>query len=137
MKILNLTQHTATPEQLADGVMDLPAEAREALQVLLTFDRPVLCDEVAARAADIAELAAQFVPLAAGEFGHHFFAGQAMIGGAPYLMAPLERALRDHGIEPLYAFSARESAEQQQPDGSVRKINVFRHAGFVRACEAR
>ena len=25
------------------------------------------------------------------------------------------------------------SAEQTQPDGSVRKVNVFRHAGFVDA----
>jgi hypothetical protein len=57
-----------------------------------------------------------------------------MIGGAPYLMAPLEVALRAHGITPLYAFSVRESVEQTQPDGSVRKIAVFRHGGFV-GCE--
>jgi len=42
-------------------------------------------------------------------------------------------ALRDQGIEPVYAFSVRESIEQTQPDGSVRKVNVFRHAGFVDA----
>jgi hypothetical protein len=59
----------------------------------------------------------------------------AMIGGAPYLMAPLESALRAHGITPVYAFSVRESVDQVQPDGSVRKVAVFRHAGFVN-CEA-
>ena len=34
-------------------------------------------------------------------------------------------------IIPLYAFSRRESVEEWQPDGSVRKINIFRHDGFV------
>ncbi len=36
--ILNLTQHTATPEQLAQGVVDLPAELRAELSRLLTVD---------------------------------------------------------------------------------------------------
>jgi hypothetical protein len=56
-----------------------------------------------------------------------------MIGGAPYLMAPLERSLRSVGVYPVYAFSVRESVEQTAPDGTVRKTNVFRHAGFVPA----
>lgn len=55
----------------------------------------------------------------------------AMVGGAPYFMAPLERLLLAGGIKPLYAFSRRESVEQTQPDGSVRKVAVFRHVGWV------
>ena len=51
------------------------------------------------------------------------------------MMAPLEDALRRVGIVPLYAFSIRESLDQIQPDGSVRKTAVFRHQGFV-GCEA-
>ena len=43
----------------------------------------------------------------------------------------LEAALRQQGFTPLYAFSVRESADQTQPDGSVRKVAVFRHVGFV------
>ena len=35
------------------------------------------------------------------------------------------------GVPAVYAFSVRESVEQPQPDGSVRKVNVFRHVGFV------
>lgn len=58
---------------------------------------------------------------------HH----QAMIGGATYLMEALAKALRDCGIRPLYAFSTRVSVEQAMPDGSVRKVNEFRHLGFV------
>ena len=59
----------------------------------------------------------------------------AMIGGAPWMMAKLERALLEIGVPSVYAFSVRESAEQTQPDGSVRKVNVFRHAGFVDAAD--
>jgi hypothetical protein len=54
-----------------------------------------------------------------------------MIGGAPYLMGALEKALRECGFTPVYAFSKRESIDQPQPDGSVRKVAVFRHLGFV------
>ena len=56
-----------------------------------------------------------------------------MIGGAPYLMAPLEKELRGWGLVPVYAFSVRESTEVVQDDGSVRKVNTFRHAGWVEA----
>ncbi len=36
--IINLTQHAATAEQVAVGVVDLPAEQREALIDALTFE---------------------------------------------------------------------------------------------------
>ena len=54
-----------------------------------------------------------------------------MIGGAPFLMSPLESALLNNGIEPVYAFSTRESVEKKLPDGSVQKTNIFKHKGFV------
>ena len=54
-----------------------------------------------------------------------------MIGGAPFFMESLATALRREGYCPVYAFSRRESVEQVQADGSVRKVAVFRHLGFV------
>ncbi len=39
------------------------------------------------------------------------------------------------GITPLYAFTRRESVEEVLPDGSTRKTAVFRHAGFIPACQ--
>jgi hypothetical protein len=54
-----------------------------------------------------------------------------MIGGAPYLMAPLERALRRKRITPLYAFSERRSTEEKGNDGEIIKRTVFKHIGFV------
>lgn len=125
MKILNLTQHPATAEQAETGVIDLPPTERQELLALLTFEELPDALAVRQRAWAIETLAAT----AAMQLG----ATAAMIGGAPFLMAPLEAALRQCGIEPLYAFSRRESVEEAQPDGSVRKTNVFRHAGFVPA----
>ena len=125
MKIINLTQHPATAEQAEAGVIDLPPQERQELQRLLTFEELPSALQVRQRAWGIEALAAR----AAESCG----ATAAMIGGAPFLMAPLEAALRRTGIAPVYAFSRRESVEEVQPDGSVRKINTFRHAGFVAA----
>jgi hypothetical protein len=118
-KILNLTQHYATPDQIAEGVVDLVGPAREALIDMLTFDEPPTPMGVARRAKRIAELATK-----AG-------AERVMIGGAPYLMASLEKALFAAGIEPFYAFTRREVVETVQADGIVRKVVEFRHAGWV------
>lgn len=129
--ILNLTQHLGTPEQ---GVTDLTGEELVALKQALTFDAIPTAQEIAERAEYIAELAC--ANGLGGDEGDDPIPTRAMIGGAPYLMAPLERALRAVGIEPLYAFSVRESVEQVQADGSVRKDNIFRHTGFIPACES-
>lgn len=123
--ILNLTQHAATLDQIEAGVVDLPAASRASASELLTFTQCPDADEIRARAVALATIAAYSDLLT-----RH---GRAMIGGAPWLMGPLAAALRDRGIEPLYAFSRRESVDQVQPDGSVRKTAVFRHAGWVPA----
>lgn len=122
MKVVNLTQHAATAAQAEDGVFALPAAEGQELKRLLTFTALPERDEVAARAVAIAALAA--------ESG----AEAAMIGGAPYLMAPLERALQECGIAPLYAYSERRSVEKTDPaTGEVTKTAVFVHLGFVEA----
>ena len=128
---INLTQHTAGAEQIAAGVVDLPAEQRGALVEALTFESLPTADEILAAAEAIAELAVQ------NGLGDDCLDSpapkSAMIGGALWLMAPLADALRRRGVQPLFAFSQRESVESAQPDGSVRKTAVFRHVGFVPA----
>ena len=119
--IINLTQHAATPEQVAAGVVELHPEDRLELQRLLTFEKLPDLEEIWRSANSIAALAVQYRTPARA----------ALIGGAPYLMGPLEKALRRVGLIPLYAFSVRESVDVVQPDGSVRKTSVFKHAGFV------
>lgn len=117
--IINLTQHTANAEQIEAGVFE--PQDKGAVQALLTFENPESL-EFFAREDRAEKLAA--IAVASG-------AKCAMIGGAPFFMAELERALINAGISPVYAFSRRESVDAVQPDGSVRKVAVFRHLGFV------
>ncbi len=119
MIVINLTQHAASQDQISSGVKDLTGNQLAGLKTALTFEDLPTPDEVWQRAEFIADLAKT-----TGE-------NAAMIGGAPYLMAALESTLRAVGITPLYAFSKRESKEVIHSDGSVRKVNVFRHIGFI------
>jgi hypothetical protein len=117
VRIVNLTQHAATAEQIAAGVVEPPL--KEEVCRLITFEDLPTIEKIRWRAGVVASIA----KVSGCE--------AAMIGGAPFFMAPLERALVAVGVKPLYAFSKRESAEEKQPDGSVKKTQVFRHIGFV------
>lgn len=125
--IVNLTQHAATPDQLAAGVFDLEGAQHAALVEALTFRTLPSREDIQARAEGIADLA-----LLAGDDDVDA-PTRAMIGGALWLMGPLAEALRERGIVPLFAYSEREVSEEVQPDGSVRKVVTFRHSGWVAA----
>ena len=115
--ILNLTQHNATPDQVAAGVMEPQKKAE--IQALLTFGELPDYGEITERARKLARIAK-----GAG-------ATHALIGGAPYLMGALENALLAEGVAPMYAFSQRCCVETAHPDGTVTKSLVFKHQGFV------
>lgn len=119
--IINLTQHPATPEQRAEGVFDLSGEMLDYLKTLLNFEGLPTVGEVYDRAGKLADITGEFE------------CRKALIGGAPFLMAPLANSLNEKGIEPLCAFSKRDSVEETLSDGTVKKVSVFRHAGFVPA----
>ena len=119
MKIINLTQHAATPEQIAAGVFDFVPEIKAQIQALLTFDTIPDAREIKTRAEKLTALV------------ESWGFTKAMIGGAPFLMGALESELKNRGIQPMYAFSVRDSVEKQNPDGSVTKQNVFKHSGFI------
>lgn len=123
--ILNLTQHPATPEQIAQGVVDLSGDDLAALKALLSFEEIPDAEELQRRSTAVAEIAIR----ASGDTP-----AECMIGGAPFFMRPLEQALLMAGYRPVYAFSRRVVEETIQPDGTVRKTAVFRHEGFVRPC---
>ncbi len=118
-QILNLTQHSATADQQAAGVFE-PTD-KSVVQALITFDEQPTADLLRRRAERLADLVLL----------DPAYDGAVMIGGAPFFMASLERALLARGIRTLYAFSKRESVDQAQADGSIKKTQVFRHAGFV------
>jgi len=118
MKILNLTQHAATVEQVAQGVIDLTGDDLATMKALLTFVGLPSAETVHERAYEVAKLAQ----------AHDV--ESVMIGGAPFFMGALERALQKRGIKPLYAFSERVSVEKVI-DCVVVKTNEFKHMGFV------
>ena len=115
--IINLTQHPASREQIAAGVTDL-AQKRdlEWLKSTLTFDSKPTKSELEEKAAALADFAKIY--------------RAALIGGAPYLMGPLESALKCKGVTPLYSFSRRMVSENVK---TGEKISVFKHIGFVEA----
>ncbi len=118
--ILNLTQHSATTEQLAAGVVDLDTLNLALCREALTFQTLPTMATIRTRARFLASLCVM-----AG-------AKKALIGGAPYLMAELEQALLCFGVMPVYSFSERVSVEKTI-DGRVVKVNEFKHIGFVEA----
>lgn len=113
--ILNLTQHLGTPEQ---GVTE--PEDKAEVQRLLTFESIPTRQELIERALKLTQIA------------RLANADQAMIGGPPFFMSLLEKFLSAYGMTPLYAFSLRRSEEEHLPDGTVRKVQVFKHIGFVK-----
>lgn len=129
MNILNLTQHNATPAQLEAGVVDFDGADRATLVELLTFNKLPTKAEIRERAKAIVGYAAYFWNIVPE-------LDSVMIGGAPFLMPTLEKEfnlaqISGKQISVLYAYSERTSEEVHQPDGSVRKVNVFKHVGFV------
>lgn len=118
-RIINLTQHPATPEQKEAGVLDLDDTTGLMLKTLLTFEEIPTAKDLLLRAQQIAVIA------------KGTFAKKAMIGGATFFMIYLHVALMREGITPVYAFSRRESVEERLPDGTVKKSSIFKHIGFV------
>jgi len=142
-KILNLTQHRATPEQLAAGVVDLLEWEQAEVARLLTFDTLPTRADLKERANELAEFAREALLVRESpavrdqmmneviDAGPGVCFGYVMVGGAGFFMPFLERALEEYQVGVRHAFSVRESVEETLPDGSVRKINIFRHVGFV------
>ncbi len=117
--MLNMTQHTSTTQQLEAGVVEPNRTDKETIKSLLTFEEMPSKEEIEERAIGLRIIASSYK------------VGEAMIGGAPYLMSALERELKESNIVPCYAFSKRESVERLE-HGSVIKTNVFKHIGFYK-----
>lgn len=123
--ILNLTQHVGSPEQQAEGLVDLEGSDLSALKKLLTFSAEDVrkVGEIVHRARMISGLA--LVCLMDVPAGHK----RAMIGGLPALMGPLVQALQELSIEPMFSHSDRVSVDM--PDGT--KVSKFAHQFFYPA----
>ena len=124
MTIWNATQHLATPDQVTVGIVDVPQPLRARMARAMTFaELP---------SATVMRLSAQEIVNYLREAGAKP-GDRVMVGGAPYMIPHLLSELDSVGLRPVFAFTRRESEEVAQPDGSVRKVSVFRHLGFVSA----
>lgn len=130
---INLTQHELTQEQKEDAYWVKfnsydGTNSTIEIKKLLTFECKPNINEIQERATKIADIAEGiFLQLDPEESLPH----KALIGGAPYLMGALEKALKERGIQPLYAFSKRVSVETLQSDGSIIKTAIFLHEGYI------
>ena len=118
---MNATQHSASTEQIAQGVVELPTKAKKRLQELLTFVSVPTSEEIEERAIQLAIL----IDIFSDDETNH-----CMVGGAPYLMGALERRLKALGITPLHAFTERVVTEDPTTGA---KTSVFKHTGWVEA----
>lgn len=128
MTILNLTQHNATADQLASGIIDLPADFQTALKGLLTFPTTYTRADLEYRALQIHELIRDMCGEHFGAPPNHALDG-VMIGGMPSFMPVLEATLVSKGIRVGYACTERQSIDKEI-DGKVVKTAIFVHAGM-------
>ena len=117
MKILNLTQHNATPDQVAAGVIE--PQNKKAIQALITFLTAPSKEEMVTRAIELACILDQEG------------CSSCMIGGAPYFQGTLEKVLKEFGFKPLYSFTERKVVETTNEKGEVVKTATFAHVGWV------
>jgi hypothetical protein len=122
MITFNMTQHEASAAQLKAGVVELAEIYKTTLLEALNFEGVPTSDDVAYSAQLIAGLMDEHDPDLTGQV-------QFMMGGAPYLMAALTQYAPVYRM--VFACSNRVSEEKHMPDGSVRKVNVFKHIGFT------
>mgnify|MGYP000054464484 CR=1 FL=1 len=117
MKLLNVSNHKFTPEQVEDlkknweilEIVELPTDLKNSWGNLNPENYKSVCDS-------IIELA---------EKEDH-----------PYLhlagFAPAINYIAQNYPICIYAYSERISEDIPQPDGSVKKVSTFNHKGFYR-----
>jgi len=121
MRILNLTQHAATADQLAVGVFEPSSSDKKLIAHLLTFTVLPTRAQISSRCRELCLIIWVYDKTDA-----------VMIGGASYLISRLDVMIpKVCGMPALHSFTARDSVEVRQEDGSVKKTQVFRHLGFV------
>ena len=138
--LINLTQHTLTKEQFyhkGENLVEITFKPYNGtskgtvdyVKHLLNFTSLPTKEDIISRATALADYAEGLLSQAKND-GDRLF---ALVGGAPYLMGALETALKERGIQPLYAYSQRESVETINSDGSVTKTAIFKHIGYIEA----
>jgi hypothetical protein len=118
--IFNCTSHNLTAEQREGyDVVELPADLKAQWGQVTELSKEGIAD-------DVVSVVTQ--AFAGSGYG---FEGMVLVQGHPGVTYMVVSRLKGvPGITPVYAESARDSREEQQPDGSIKKVSVFRHLGF-------
>ena len=116
--ILNLTQHEATPQQIKQHVIEPSKEDKREIKNALSFNEIPSRDEISNRITRLSFIVEKYNPTS------------VMIGGASFLIFPLEKKLRQKWLV-FHAFSKRVSTERKNADGTITKMSTFKHVGFV------
>jgi len=121
-KICNFTRHPPTMDHFREGVYNPPDTVWLEVRQLLEFNS-LECAQIekSSRSRRLAEIALECV-------GN---GGTVMIGGPPFFMSYLERALKDVGVDFVYSFPYCISIEETLAEGIVKKIAINKHEGFV------
>lgn len=147
MTIINLTQHQATEDQVAVGVVNVIGANLTELKTLLTFPAVYTTEMLKTAAEAIAKLAwiewnascqaaadADTRPLSSTDDAYmdywYHSPKEVMIGGMPSFMRHLEDALIAKGFRVGYACTARVSVDKPDGKGGVEKTAVFKHVGM-------
>lgn len=149
IEVLNLTQHQATAAQITAGVYSDHQIA--AIAELTNFVGMPTEEEIKERAGIITHRLLKLVKSweddhleekdsyyrnwsfngetdwRTGDNGR----GRVMVGGAPWFMSALCVSLKERGFNPVFSFTERQSIDEPQGDGSVKKVSVFNHVGFI------
>ena len=130
--MINLTQHSFSADQLAEfqqaGVEVIDLDTAH-IRAQISFDELPAREEIAQRARDLARWVWDQVETLESkrkvDLRRPIY---TMIGGAPFFMGPLEKALGACDMAPVYAFSKRAVVEDPE---TGQKTSVFKHEGFV------
>jgi len=134
-KVLNLTQHQATQEQIKDGVIDLRPELQRELKHLLNFGVPPTTKEIMDRVNAIYRIVVEEITgKRIGDENYDKVINEAidgvMVGGAMWLIPALVEDLQN--ATTVYAsFSQRVSEEHVNENGEVIKTSRFKHIKLV------
>lgn len=115
--IINLTKDTATPEQIAVGVVDLPPVQMQSLVNAITVNEPWEDIDIQARAEHVAELACHNG--LGGDEGDDPHPTMALIDGPAWIISELEKALEARSIKPVYYFSNTTATVSTKPSTAL------------------
>ena len=132
--IFNFTQHEFTKEQRdSHFCVNMGPEVNDWVKEQLTFSGEITQELLQNRAMDLANYAEYIAMAFCEDVGSNLKDIHILIGGAPYFMPYLEKALISKGLTPIYSFSERVSEEVKQEDGTIKKVSSFKHKYFIPA----